>query len=273
VPLWLTGNQLDGALEAIADFSDLKSPYLAGHSRGVAELARDAADQFGLNAADSTNVYRAGLLHDLGRVAVSAGVWGKPGQLNDSEWERVRLHPYYTERILSRVPALAPLGTIGCKHHERLDGSGYPRGVRIADLPMSARLIAAADVYRAMLEPRPHRAAQPAAGAANVIREESKAGRLDAAAVDAVLAAAGHRVRRRRPRRPAGLSEREVDVLRLIARGRSDRDAAAILHLSSRTVHHHVQHIYDKLGVATRAAATLFAMQHGLLEPADAPER
>jgi HD-GYP domain-containing protein (c-di-GMP phosphodiesterase class II) len=263
--IWLSGDQIDIAARAISEFTDLKSPYTLGHSRGVAELAAAAARQCGFPAADVIALRRAGLLHDLGRVGVSAGIWGKPGPLTDGEWERVRLHPYYTERVFSRSPALSPLGAMAALHHERLDGSGYHRRLSGSQLPPAARILAAADAYHAMTEPRPHRPAYtPEAAAAEVCREV-QAGRLDREAVNAILSAAGHRVRTVRHEWPGGLSEREVEVLRLLARGLSNRQMAPILSISAKTVSHHIQHIYDKIDVSTRAAATLFAMRHDLL--------
>lgn len=253
---YLSETEFDAALGAIADFADLKSPYLAGHSTGVAALAIEAARRSRLSDADLVTVWRAGLLHDLGRVGISAGVWGKPGPLNESEWERVRLHPYYSERILARPEGLAQLGALAGLHHERLDGSGYHRGTPAASLSMAARLLQAADVYQALTEPRPHRPPRSPDEAADVLLQEAQARRLDGEAVSGVLAAAGHRVQHRRHIWPAGLSEREVEVLRLVARGRSDQQMAEHLWLSKSTVHHHVQHIYDKVGVSTRAAAT-----------------
>ena len=270
---YLSDTELDDAARAIADFTDLKSPYLAGHSRGVAALASEAARRCRLPEADAGAVWHAGLLHDLGRVGISAGLWGKPGPLTESEWERVRLHPYYTERILARSTPLAPLGAIAALHHERLDGSGYHRGALATSLSAAARILAAADVYHALTEPRPHRPACAPEGAAEELRREVRAGRLDGAAVQAVLAAAGHRVTPRRRAWPAGLSEREVEVLRLVARGLSNSRMAACLDVSTSTVHHHIQHIYDKIGVSTRAAATLFALQHDLLGDAGVREK
>ena len=126
---------LDGVLEVFADFVDLKSPYTLGHSRGVAALAGAAAAHAGLDGDAAVALRRAGLVHDLGRVGVPNGVWDKPGPLSEAEWERVRLHGYYTERILARAPALAPLGATAGLHHERLDGSGYHRGAAAAALP------------------------------------------------------------------------------------------------------------------------------------------
>jgi HD-GYP domain-containing protein (c-di-GMP phosphodiesterase class II)/DNA-binding CsgD family transcriptional regulator len=267
--LWMSNAQIDTATEVVADFVDLKSPFIVGHSRGVAALAAAAAQQYGLPSADVVAVRRAGLLHDLGRVGVSAALWNKPGPLSDSEWERVRLHPYYTERILTRSSVLAPLGALAALHHERLDGSGYHRQIGSNQLSPAARILAAADVYQALTEPRPHRPAASPGVAAGAIAQEVQAGRLDRDAVNAVLSAAGHRVRTIRREWPGGLSEREVEVLRLLARGLSNRQIAPILSISEKTVSHHIQHIYDKIDVSTRAAATLFAMRHDLLSNLD----
>ena len=149
-------DDLDEALSVVADFADLKSPYLRGHSRGVAALAADAADLVGMTPNDVATVRHAGLLHDLGRTGVPNTIWDKPGTLTESERERVRLHPYYTG-ALARPEALARLGAIAAAHHERLDGSGYHRGLTGAALSTPARILAAADAYHAMTEPRPHR--------------------------------------------------------------------------------------------------------------------
>ena len=155
--LTLEGEAIDRALAAIGDFADLTSPYFAGHSAGVAELASAAAQRCGIDAAGVTTIRRAALVHDLGRVVVHPGIWQKPGPLTPDEWEQVRLHPYHTERVLSRSPFLSALAPVAGAHHERLDGSGYHRGSAGAELAFPARLLAAADVYHAMTEPRPHR--------------------------------------------------------------------------------------------------------------------
>jgi DNA-binding CsgD family transcriptional regulator len=217
-----------------------------------------------LDATDVTNLRRAALVHDLGRAGVPNGIWDKPGALTRAEWERVRLHPYYTERVLSHAPALAPLAALAGAHHERLDGSGYHRGSPAALLPPAARLLAAADAYQAMTQARPHRPARPSEDAARQLTAEADGGRLDGDAVRCVLAAAGHGLPRRRSW-PAGLSEREVEVLRLIARGASYKEVAGRLSISPKTAEHHVGHIYAKIGVSSRAAAALFAMEHRLL--------
>ena len=260
----MSGVELDAALEAIADFADLKSPYTTGHSRGVALLAASAALRAGLGESGAAELRRAGLLHDVGRIGVSNAVWDKPGALSETEMERVRMHPYLTQRTFSRSPRLAALAEVAAAHHERLDGSGYPRGLAGGALSPEARILAAADAYQAMSELRPHRPARSPEDAARQLREEVRRGRLDADAVDAVLGAAGHRVARRRDG-PAGLTQREVEVLVLLARGLSNKAIAAQLVVSPKTVGSHIEHIYRKIGCSTRAAASLFAMQHGLL--------
>ncbi|MGH8894890.1 MAG: HD domain-containing phosphohydrolase, partial [Actinomycetes bacterium] len=145
--------------EVFADLADLKAPYLLGHSRAVAALAGGAAEHLRLPAGTTRDLEVAGLLHDLGRVAVSNAVWDKPGRLSTDEWEQVRLHPYHSERILAGSSELARLAPLVGRHHERLDGSGYHRGATASDLSMPARILAAADTYRTATERRPHRAA------------------------------------------------------------------------------------------------------------------
>ena len=260
----VSGADLDDVLEAMADLVDLKSPFLAGHSRGVASLGAEAARLSGLGPAECTTIRRAGLLHDLGRLGVSSSIWDKPGPLTDVERERAHQHPYLTDKMLMRIPALAPSREIAARHHERLDGSGYPRGLTAASLTPSDRLLAAADVYHAMTEPRPHRPALDPDHAATAIRGEVRAGRLDADAVNAVLRAAGHRAPARREG-PAGLTVREVEVLSLVARGLANKEIARRLGVTPKTVSNHVEHIYTKLDVGSRASATLYATQHGLV--------
>ena len=268
----LSGDRFDAALLAIANFVDLKSPYSLGHSSAVADLAAEAGPQLGLSEADVRTLRRAGLVHDFGRLGVSNAIWDKRGPLGAGERERVRLHPYLTERMLQQSPVLAPLGAIAVQHRERLDGSGYPRGLSGAAISRPARILAATDAYQAMREPRPHRPAWSADEAAVELRADVRAGRLDAEVVDAVLGAAGHRVSRRREG-PAGLTTREVEVLRLLARGLSNKEIAKQLVISPKTAGNHIEHIYSKIGASTRARASLFAMQHGLLpEEAFAPE-
>jgi HD-GYP domain-containing protein (c-di-GMP phosphodiesterase class II) len=266
----LSGERFDAALTAIADFVDLKSPYFLGHARAVSELAAEAGRATGMSDGEVRTLRRAGLVHDLGRMGVSNAIWDKRGPLAAGEWERVRLEPYVTERMLCQSDALAPLAAIAVQHRERLDGSGYPRALSGSAISQPARVLGAADAYQAMREPRPHRPPLSAGDAAAELRGEVKAGRLDGDAVEAVLGAAGHRVSRRREG-PAGLTQREVEVLRLLARGLSNKEIAERLVISPKTVGNHVEHIYAKIGASTRAAAGLFAMRHGLLPEEELP--
>jgi HD-GYP domain-containing protein (c-di-GMP phosphodiesterase class II) len=267
----VTDTDIDRTLRAVADFVDLKAPCLANHSAGVADLAAGAGELLELPADEVTAVRRAGWLHDLGRVGVSSAVWNHPGPLTAHQWEQVRLHPYYTDRVLDRTPFLRGLGAIASAHHERVDGTGYFRGVRSAQLAMSARVLAAADAYHAMIEPRPYRDPFAPEEAARYLQNEVEAGHLDGQVVDAVLAAAGQPAPRsaRRPAGPAGLTRREVQVLQHVARGLAIKQIARALSIAPKTVDGHIQRVYAKIGVSSRAAATLFAIEHDLLLPGD----
>jgi HD-GYP domain-containing protein (c-di-GMP phosphodiesterase class II) len=265
----LSEERLDSTFRALADFSDLKSRYLVGHSSGVAALARAAGQQARLPAGDVVTLYRSALAHDVGRVGVNSALWSKAGGLTADEWEQVRLHAYYTDRVLGRSRKLQQVASVASLHHERVDASGYFRGLSAAQQPIAARLLAATDAFHAMTEPRPHRPARSADQAAAELRADVRAGRIDADAAEVVLQAAGQPARRRREQ-VAGLTGREIEVLRLLARGASTREIAAALVIAPKTADAHVQHIYTKAGVSTRAAATLFAMQHDLLGPAPA---
>ena len=256
--------ELDDALSAIGEFAELKSPWLMGHARGVADLATEAGQSYGLPQAEVSRLRRVAFVHDIGRLGVSNTIWDKPAALSRSELERVRLHPYLTERMLSFSAGLAPLGTMAAQHHERLDGSGYPRGLSGDAITSAGRILAAADSYHALTEARPHRPPRPAADAAAELRAEVGSGRLDGAAVDAVLRAAGPRERRRREW-PAGLSARDLEIVRLLVRGLTAKAIAGQLVISPKTASSHIEHIYAKAGVSNRAQLSLFAMKHGLM--------
>ena len=262
--LVLNAERFDAALLAIANFVDLKSPYTLGHSAAVADLAADAGAVLGLPPADVRALRRAGLVHGYGRLGVSNSIWDKRGPLGAGEWERVRLHPYLTERILRQSEALSGLGQVAVEHRERLDGSGYPRGLSGTAISRQGRILGAADAYQAMREPRPHRAARSADDAAAQLRADVRAGRLDSDAVEAVLTAAGHRVRLRRDR-PAGLTAREVEVLQLLAQGLTNKEIAGRLVIAPKTAGNHIDHIYTKIDASSRATASLFALRNGLL--------
>jgi HD-GYP domain-containing protein (c-di-GMP phosphodiesterase class II) len=264
----MSEEQLETALQVLADFTDLRSAFRAGHSRGVAELAGNAARMVGLPAPDVVATRRAGLVHDIGLHGVPVTILDKPGPLSATEWERVRLSSYYTERVLARPAALARLGSIAALTHERVDGTGYHRGVSGSSIPLTGRVLAAACAYRAMVEPRAHRPALTSKQAAGLLRDDVRTGRLDAVAVDAVLTAAGASPRRRLSG-PAGLTPREVEVLVLIAHGAATGDVARQLGISRKTASTHIERIYAKTGASSRSTATLFALRNGLLDPLD----
>ena len=258
----VTGPQVNACLSAVADFADLKSMWTIGHSRGVARLAARAGPVAGLPAGDVQLLHQAALVHDIGRVAVPVRVWAKPGPLSRDESEQVRLHAYHSERVLDVAETLRPLARLAGAHGERCDGSGYHKGSRAVDLPLSAWLLAAADCYHAMREARPYRPARSPAAAADELSRQAQAGRHLPEAVSAVLIAAGQ------PRPPApraGLSEREREVAILLARGLATKQVARQLGISPKTCDHHIQRLYGKAGVSTRAGVTLFALEHGLI--------
>jgi HD-GYP domain-containing protein (c-di-GMP phosphodiesterase class II) len=264
----ISGNHVDDAFGAYAAIAGLKSPWLREHCSGVAELAEAAAWRMGC-AADSVALVRRGALaQDLGRVGVSNAIWEKPGPLGFGEWERVRLHPHFTERAFAQSAALSPIGLLAGSHHERLDGSGYPRGTRGSALDPTARILAAADCYAAMREARPYRPALDAGAAETELLREAEQGRLARDAVDAVLNASGHRVPQRPRELPADLTERELEVLLVLVRGESNKEIADDLGISVKTVGHHIQHVYEKAGIRSRAAATLWAFEHDLVHTA-----
>jgi HD-GYP domain-containing protein (c-di-GMP phosphodiesterase class II)/DNA-binding CsgD family transcriptional regulator len=260
----LTEAELDAALELLADYADLKSPYFTGHSRGVSGLAASAAREAGLPDGEVTTLRRAALVHDIGRNGVPNSIWDRPGPLTATEMERVRLHAYYTERVLRHSGGLAPLAAVGGAAHERGGGTGYPHGATSANTPLLARFLAAADAYHAMLEGRPHRPALSRDQAGAELRRMARTGELAGGATDAVLAAAGHPTRRK-PSAPGGLTAREVEVLMLTARGGTAKAVGLSLGIAPKTVGNHIERIYMKAGISTRAEAAMFAMQHGLV--------
>jgi len=251
----LRGDEWMEALLVLADFSDLKSPWMGGHSRAVADLAREAC---------GAEAEAAALVHDLGGVAVPNTIWDKAGPLTRDERDRAETHALVTDQLLRRVPGLAALADVASAAHERSDGSGYHRRATSAQLDEPQRVLAAADCYQAMTSDRPHRSALRTDAAAAELRAMGQRGQLDGEAVERVLVAAGHR-RTARPTRPKGLTTREAEVLRLLALGLTNREVGEQLGISPKTAGHHVQHIYTKIGASTRGAATLFAIENGIL--------
>ena len=264
-PVIRLSDDVDHVAKAFGDVVDLKTPFLHGHASAVADLASTAAGCLRLPERQARDLRLAALLHDVGRAGVSNAVWEKRGPLTTAEWDQVRLHPYHSERVLLRCSALTPLAKIAGLHHERHDGSGYHRQLAGASIPMTARVLAAADAYQAMTSERPHRAALRPDAAAKMLAHDAAKGTFDPEAVRAVLVAAGQNKAVRATSRSSALSQREVEVLLLITRGMSTRQVAQRLFLSPKTVDHHIQHIYTKIGVSSRAAAALWAMEHGHL--------
>ena len=229
-------------------------------------MAATAAEALGCSRAEASEVRAAGFFHDLGRVAVPNGIWDKPGPLSAGEWERVRLHPYYTERVLERSGALAPLARLSGSHHERLDGSGYHRGASAAELPMGARVLAAADAFDAMTHDRPYRRGSGLGGGAGRARRHGPCGHARPARCGcrsrgcgrgAAARAAEPPRRAQRPRGGGPPPDRA---------GPTSREIAEALLITEKTAGHHVEHIYAKTGVTTRVGAALFAMRHDLVE-------
>jgi HD-GYP domain-containing protein (c-di-GMP phosphodiesterase class II)/DNA-binding CsgD family transcriptional regulator len=265
----LEGTELDAALAVAADFIDLKSPYRAGHSRRCAGLAADAARLLGSTDDEIATLRRAALLHELGTTAVPNSILDKRGPLTHAEFDRVELHPMLTEQMLGRSPALAVLNPVAAAHHEKADGSGYHKGLRADATDRAARVLAAADIYVGLTTERADRPAFSADDAATELRQLVSRGVLERETADAVLTAGGHREPRTPTPRiphPGGLTAREVEVLHLAARGLTTREIADRLYISPKTADHHIQHVYTKIGVSTRAAAALWAMQHDVVQ-------
>jgi HD-GYP domain-containing protein (c-di-GMP phosphodiesterase class II) len=258
--------RFDDVALAFARVADLKSVFTLGHSSGVARLADAAAEAAGISDPEKRLLHRAALLHDLGRLSVPNRIWDKPSELSRSEWEVVRMHAYWTERVLSQSALLGDAAGLASAAHERMDATGYHRAVPSALISRPARILAAADAYHAMREPRAHRPPLDANEAAKILVGDVAKGRLDRDAVNAVLGVLGAENRPARAAWPRGLTDREVEVLRLLARGRSTKEIASALEISPRTAQHHVIHIYRKIDRNSRAGAALFATEHGLLD-------
>jgi len=262
----LADDELDSALAVAADFIDLKSPYMAGHSRRCADLAAEAATLLGLDAGEVQTIRRAALVHEFGTTAIPNSIWDKPGELTRSERDRVELHPLITEQMLRRSDALAALNPVAACHHERCDGSGYHKRLSAPAIIDGAHVLAAADVFVGLTADRADRRAWSEAEAVAELRRLTSAHCLQQYAVDAVVAAIGvGDPKKLRRQNPAGLTKREVEVLRLAARGLTTQQIADELFISPKTTDHHIQHVYTKIGVSTRAAAALWAMQNGIV--------
>jgi HD-GYP domain-containing protein (c-di-GMP phosphodiesterase class II) len=257
----------DEAYLAIADMVDMRMPFTFGHSRAVASLAEAAGKHMSLPVSDVRDIRWAACTHDIGELAVPVSTWMRAGALTARETDAARLHPYHGER------ALASLGEVGkavaalvLRHHERLDGTGYHRYAKASDLSPAARILAAAEAFQTAREARPHRAAMSDAAAAAKLRTAVREGKLCPDAAEAVLACAGQPARRDATERLAGLTPREIEVLRLIAAGHTAKEAARQLDIAPKTADNHIQSLYSKIGVSTRAGAALYALERGLVQ-------
>jgi HD-GYP domain-containing protein (c-di-GMP phosphodiesterase class II) len=242
----------------------MKSVYTLTHSRRVSAFAEAAGRVAGLGDADCALLRQAAAVHDLGRVAVATGTWDKKGVLNAVEWQRVRAHSHHTEVVL-RCAGLGELADIAGATHERGRGAGYHKGLLLDGVPFLAKIVAAADVMAALGEARPHRAALDDDRAVKEMRTLVETGALDARAAQAVLEARGAAASRKSAW-PGGLSDREVEVVRLVAVGRTNKEIGELLGMSPRTAQKHVMNVYDKVGLESRAGLALFALENGLLD-------
>ena len=253
-------------LELIADIIDLKLPWMTGFSREVASTAARCHAQLASDPDTTSLIYRAGLVHGIGRAAVSNTIWNEPRALSVSAWEKVRLVPYWTARAGKQTGTLQKAAELASYAYERLDATGYFRSIGGAALSIEAKVLAASVAHVALRSARPWRAALTTSEASALLLEQTRHGCFDPVVVDALLASEGSpRVRASVAPAKTQLSPREVDVLRLISRGASNKDAAKELTLSPSTVRTHVESLFRKLECSTRAAATLKASSMGLL--------
>ncbi len=211
--------RLDRIAEAFARVIDAKSPFTARHSERVAEIAVGIGDLLGFDAVARRDLRRAGLLHDVGKLAVSNLILDKPGKLTDDEFSKIKEHPVSTLEILRRAPCFAPIADLAANHHERIDGTGYPRGLRDEALDLPMRVLAVADVYEALTADRPYRGPLPVEQALDIVSWEVP-GRLDR---DAFAALELHLGRSTDPLAPGVLTIAEPPASARSAPGRSAR--------------------------------------------------
>jgi HD-GYP domain-containing protein (c-di-GMP phosphodiesterase class II) len=246
---------------------DMRMPFTFGHSRAVASLTEAACKRAGLPAKDIRAAKWRAYTHDIGELAVPVSTWMRPGALTERERDAAHLHPYHGERALASLGGEEgkAIAALVLRHHERLDGTGYHRYAMAPDLSPAARILAAAEAFQTAREARPHRTALSDAAAASKLRDAVRDGKLCSEAVEAVLTVAGQPARRSTGERIAGLTPREIEVLRLIAAGHTAKEAARELEISPKTADNHIQSLYSKIGVKTRAGAALFALERGMM--------
>ena len=260
----VTDEHIENMCAVLADFIDIKSPLTWGHSKMVAETTEGVARQLGLDDDEVTTLRRAALVHDLGKVLVPCRTMEKDHGFTVDEMERIRLHAYHTERILSRVDLLKHLAPDAAAHHEYSDGSGYHRQLAAEQTTLGQRILAIADHYATLVRPG-HRTTE------NALREIKP---LTGAWFDPQAYAGLKGYLEGKPasskptvsERPGNLSEREVEVIRHLAKGMRNKEIARALVISENTVERHLVNIYNKLDVTSRTSAVVFAVQNDLVE-------
>lgn len=256
--------QVDAICEAVADFVDGKARATFRHSSLVAETAASIGGALGLSQGEQTRLRRAGLVHDVGKVGVPYGILVKAtrgARLAEDEREKYRQHPYLTQRVLERVHPLQPLAEAAAAHHEWVNGKGYPTGLRGPQIALHGRILAVANAYahQVALALPPERAAErlrPLVGE-QFDADCYEALRLAVQGDGPPPAAAA--------RRSEALTAREIEVMALVAQGLNNSRVAAALSISRKTVEHHLEHIYGKIGVTCRTAAVAYALQERLI--------
>jgi len=248
------------ALELVADVIDLKLPWMLGLSRRVADAARRGAAHLGLDDAAQARLYRAGLIHGIGRSSVPNAVLEALRPAGEADQERLRLVPYWAERAGRRIEALRDEAHLASYVEERLDGSGHYRGVRADAISQEARLLAIACRWVWLQTERPGTPALGPDDARTRLRDEADAGLFDGACVEALHGNPAPAAVVSGP-----LTARELQVLRRIGQGDSNKEAARVLGISPSTVRAHLESVFRKLECSTRAAATLKALTLGLI--------
>lgn len=262
----ITDEEIDTICEALGDFTDIKTRLTWNYSPTVARLAVDIGRRMGMRQSQLTELRRAGLVHDLGKVGVPCAILLKEPELSDGEWERLRLHPYYAERVLDRVAQLKALASTVGAHHERFDGKGYHRQLSGAQIPLAARILGLAQGYALALRRLGEEASSDRA--LSHLRE-TVGSEVDPDCFEALSGVEPNRAsvatRAASDARAERLTSREIEVLQQVASGLGNRQIAQALVISEKTVESHLEHVFDKLGVSTRTAAVVFAVHNGLI--------
>lgn len=166
-------NAYEETIESWAYVLDLRDKETEGHSRRVADLTIEIAKEIGIQKEELIHIRRGALLHDIGKIVIPDSILLKPEKLTEEEWEIMKKHPVYAYQILSRIEYLRPAIDVPYCHHEKWDGSGYPRGLKGEEIPLSARIFAVADVFDALTSNRPYRKAWSRESALEYIKKES----------------------------------------------------------------------------------------------------